>query len=158
MTDSVQQGPFRTERELGFMIFDVARLIKTCVDQKAREMGLTRAQWAVLVRLQRMQGPKQTEIAGMLDIQPITLARLIDRLCEQGLVERRPDPVDRRAKRLYLTAKATPTLEKITVIGGKLMAQALDGLSAADREHLGVYLGSIKQSLKTVQQAENQAA
>ena len=158
MTNTTQCGKFSVERELGFTLFEVARLIKTCVDHKAREVGLTRAQWAVLVRLQRMEGPKQTEIASILDIQPITLARLIDRLCDRGYVERRADPVDRRAKRLFLTVKAAPMLDKLTALGGGLMARALDGFTPADLEKLGDYLDAIKQNLKAHQQTEIEAA
>ena len=79
--------------------------MRTYVDQRAREHGMTRAQWGVLVRLERQEGMTQAEMAEALEIQPISLVRLIDRLCEQGLVERRPHPRDRRANRLYLTDK-----------------------------------------------------
>ncbi len=78
---------------------------------------MTRAQWAVLVRLQRFEGVNQSELAEMLDLQPITLARLVDKLCSLGLVERRDDAKDRRANRLFLTQKATPTLERLGALG-----------------------------------------
>ena len=90
-------------REILFQLSDVARAMRTYVDQRAREHGMTRAQWGVLLRLERQEGMMQAEMAEALEIQPISLARLIDRLCEQGLVERRPHPRDRRANRLYLT-------------------------------------------------------
>src|SRR6476619_2825006 len=90
-------------RELLFLISDVGRLLRTCADQRARQHGMTRAQWAVLLRLERHEGLKQSDLAEILDLQPITLTRLVDRLCENGLIERRPDPNDRRAKRLHLT-------------------------------------------------------
>ena len=97
-------------RELGFALHDAARLLRTYADQRARELGTTRAQWAVLSRLQRCEGVKQNELAEALDLAPITLGRLIDKLAAAGLVERRDDAADRRANRLYLTEKAAPTL------------------------------------------------
>src|SRR5206468_11029486 len=99
------------EREVAFNINDVARLLRTYADQRARDFGMTRAQWAVLARVERSEGLKQCELADTLDLQPITLTRLIDRLCDSGLIERRSDPEDRRAKRLYLTPAARPVLD-----------------------------------------------
>ena len=100
--------PPTKKREFAFTLNDVARLLRTLADQKAAKFGMTRAQWAVLVRLDRSQGLKQCELAEMLDLQPITLTRLLDRLCDNGLIERRPDPDDRRVKRLYLTPARGP--------------------------------------------------
>src|SRR5882672_4407798 len=117
--------PLSPAREFGFALHDVARLLRTYSDQRAREVNMTRAQWAVLVRLQRFQGVKQSELAEMLDLQPITLARLIDKLCDLGLVERRDDAKDRRANRLFLLEKATPTLERLGALGEELMGRAL---------------------------------
>src|SRR5215472_7463667 len=97
-------------RELGFALHDAARLLRTYSDHRARELKMTRAQWAVLARLQRCEGVKQSELAEALDLAPITLGRLVDKLTAAGLVERRSDAADRRAHRLYLTDKAAPTL------------------------------------------------
>ena len=97
--------PRNPRREFAFLINDVGRLLRTYADQSARRFGMTRAQWAVLVRLERHEGLKQAELAEMLDLQPITLTRLIDRLCDNGLIERRADANDRRAKRLSLTPR-----------------------------------------------------
>ena len=88
-------------REVLFQLTDVARAMRTHFDQRAREHGMTRAQWGVLLRLERQEGMMQAEMAESLEIQPISLARLIDRLCDQKLVERRPHPSDRRANRRY---------------------------------------------------------
>src|SRR5499427_8586185 len=115
-------------RELAFAISDVARLLRTHADQKAAQFGMTRAKWAVLARLDRFEGLKQNELAEMLDLQPISLTRLLDGLADNGLIERRPDPDDRRAKRLYLTPAARPLLERLTDLGEDLMAEALAGL------------------------------
>src|SRR6201991_2823333 len=116
------------KREIAFNINDVARLLRTYADQKAASFGLTRAKWAVLARLDRFEGLKQAELAEMLDLQPISLTRLLDGLAENGLIERRPDPEDRRVKRLYLTPDARPLLERLTELGEDLMETALAGL------------------------------
>jgi MarR family transcriptional regulator for hemolysin len=115
-------------REFAFSLNDVARLLRTYADQKARKLGMTRAQWAVLVRLDRTQGLKQCELADILDVQPITLTRQLDRLCDNGLIERRPDPDDRRVKRLYLTPAARPLLDRLSDLGEELLGTALAGL------------------------------
>src|SRR5277367_1848723 len=106
--------PRSLNREFAFTINDVARMLRTYADYRGAQFGVTRAQWAVLVRLDRFEGLKQSELAEMLDLQPITLTRLLDRLCDNGLIERRSDPNDRRAKRLFLTPAAKPVLEKVT--------------------------------------------
>ena len=124
------------EREIAFTIMDVARLLKTLADQRARQYGMTRAQWAVLFRLDRSEGLKQSELAEILDLQPITLTRLLDRLAENGLIERRPDPNDRRANRLFLTPAARPLLERLAEIGAGLMDTVLEGLDGKAREKL----------------------
>src|SRR3569832_2436313 len=91
-----------------FALHDLARTMKLYADQRTAQFGMTRAHWAVLAMLERSEGLKQTEHAELLDVQPITLTRLIDRLCDSGLIERRADAEDRRAKRLYLTKAAKP--------------------------------------------------
>jgi len=93
-------------RELAFALNDVARMLRTYSDHRAREVRMTRAQWAVLSKLRRSEGLKQRELADMLDLAPITLARQIDKLTASGLVERREDAADRRANRLFLTPAA----------------------------------------------------
>src|SRR5215813_6999705 len=137
-----------TNRELAFSINDVARLLRTYADHKAAQFGMTRAKWAVLARLDRFEGLKQTELAEMLDLQPISLTRLLDGLAENGLIERRPDPDDRRAKRLFLTPAARPLLERLSALGEDLMAEALVGLDRADVTRLLASLGTIKENLR----------
>src|SRR5476651_2848035 len=105
------------KREIAFTIMDVARLIKTYADQRARQFGISRAQWAVLIRIDRTEGLKQSELAEMLDLQPISLTRLLDRLADSGLIERRADPNDRRANRLFLMPAARPLLEQLMELG-----------------------------------------
>jgi MarR family transcriptional regulator, transcriptional regulator for hemolysin len=136
------------EREVAFTISDVARLLKTYADQRARDFGMTRAQWAVLARVENSEGLKQIELADTLDLQPITLTRLIDRLCDNGLIERRSDPEDRRVKRLYLTPGARPVLDGLAEIGQDLMATVLEGIETAAREQLLEQLLVIKSNLR----------
>src|ERR1700719_4891536 len=100
-------------RECAFILNGVGRLLRTYADYKAAQFGMTRAQWAVLVRLDASEGLNQTELADMLDLQPITLTRLLDKLSDSGLIERRPDPGDRRAKRLFLTPAARAVLQRL---------------------------------------------
>ena len=136
------------EREVAFNINDVARLLKTYADQCARDLGMTRAQWAVLARVERSEGLKQCELADTLDLQPITLTRLIDRLCDGGLIERRSDPDDRRAKRLYLTPAARPVLDGLTRLGQDIMATVLAGIEPAAVEQLLAQLLTLKANLR----------
>ena len=140
---------FTRARELGFALHDVARLLRTYSDQRARELGTTRAQWAVLVRLQRCEGVKQSELAEALDLAPITLGRLIDKLTAAGLVERRDDATDRRAHRLYLTEKAAPTLRSLGALAEDLMGRALSGLDEETIRTLHGGLTKIKANIKT---------
>jgi MarR family transcriptional regulator for hemolysin len=136
------------EREVAFNINDVARLLKTYADQRARDLGMTRAQWAVLARIERSEGLKQCELADTLDLQPITLTRLIDRLCDGGLIERRPDPDDRRAKRLYLTPAAGPVLDGLTRLGQDIMGTVLAGIEPGAVEQLLAHLLTLKTNLR----------
>ena len=146
----------RNNRELAFSINDVARLLRTYADQSAARYGMTRAKWAVLARLDRFEGLKQAELAEMLDLQPISLTRLLDGLAENGLIERRPDPDDRRAKRLYLTADARPLLERLTELGEDLMETALAGLSPDDVKGLLAHLATLKENLRQAIQKKQQ--
>ena len=114
-------------REIAFTIMDVASMLRTYADQRARQFGISRAQWAVLVRLDRTEGLKQSELAEILDLQPISLTRLLDRLADNGLIERRPDPNDRRANRLYLMPAARPLLDQLADLGADMMEEVLDG-------------------------------
>ncbi len=122
---------YSQQRDFAFLLHDVARLMRTVADQRVRALGMTRAQWSVLSRLDRHQGLKQAELAELLDLAPISLTRLVDRLCRNGLVERRPDPSDRRAKRLFLTPKARPVIERLAQVGERLMGDALQGVDEA---------------------------
>jgi MarR family transcriptional regulator, transcriptional regulator for hemolysin len=135
-------------RELGFALKDVARLLRTYSDQRARELGMTSAQWSVLARLQRCEGVNQSELAEALDLAPITLGRLIDKLTAAGLVERRDDAADRRANRLYLTEEAAPTLAKLGALAEDAMGRALNGLDEETVRMLTDGLETIRSNLK----------
>ena len=136
-------------REIAFTVMDVARMLRTYADQRARHFGISRAQWGVLVRLDRSEGLKQSELAEILDLQPISLTRLLDRLAENGLIERRPDPNDRRANRLYLTPAARPVLEQLTELGRDMMEHVLAGLDGKANEGMLRSLDLMKDNLRT---------
>jgi MarR family transcriptional regulator, transcriptional regulator for hemolysin len=140
--------PLSTNREFAFMLNDVARMLRTYADQKAAQFGITRAQWVVLARLDRFEGLKQSELAEVLDLQPISLTRLLDKLCESGLIERRADPIDRRAKRLFLTPAARPLLEKLGNLGEELMGTALSGVDRESVQQMIDKLGVVKENLR----------
>ena len=140
--------PRSLNREFAFTLNDVARMLRTYADHKAAQFGITRAQWVVLVRLDRSEGLKQSELAEVLDLQPISLTRLLDKLAECGLIERRPDPVDRRAKRLFLTPAARLLLEKLGNLGEDLMATALAGVEPDSVERMIAQLGIVKENLR----------
>ena len=140
--------PRSRNREILFMISDVGRLLRTYADQRARLNGMTRAQWAVLLQLERREGLKQSELAEALDIQPITLTRLVDRLCANGLIERRADPNDRRAKHLYLTPAARPLIDRILDHVEDVAQTVLDGIEAKDVELMLGRLGLARENLR----------
>src|SRR5215218_1239506 len=131
-----------------FLISDVARLLRTYSDQRAKDMGLTRAQWAVLLQLQRNEGLIQTDLAGVLDLKPITLTRLIDRLCKNKLVERRQDPNDRRARFLFLTPAARALLDRIVSTNEELAGTVFEGLEPAALDALADRLGIARDNLR----------
>jgi MarR family transcriptional regulator for hemolysin len=128
--------PVNLRREALFLLSDVARAMHTYIDQRAREHGLTRAQWSALARLERHEGMTQAEMAEALEIQPISLVRLIDRLCLHRLLERRPHPRDRRANRLYLTEKGRATLAQLVPLGQAVAGEVMARLSEAEAAEL----------------------
>jgi MarR family transcriptional regulator for hemolysin len=140
--------PRSLNREFAFIINDVARMLRTYADYKGAQYGVTRAQWAVLARLDRFEGLKQSELAEMLDLQPISLTRLLDRLSESGLIERRADPNDRRAKRLFLTPAARPLLERLGELGEDLIGEAVKGVSREGVEQIVSQLAIVKENLR----------
>jgi DNA-binding MarR family transcriptional regulator len=135
------------ERTLGFLLHDAARLLRKRFEQNARDLGLTRSQWQVLAHLAQNEGIHQGALAEILEVEPITLVRILDRLQAGGLIERRPHAKDRRVWLLFLTPKARPVLADIREIGAATRAEALDGVSEKDRERLICLLSTIKSNL-----------
>jgi len=132
---------------LGFLIGDISRLMRRAFDVRARTIGVTRPQWRMLTTLSRHEGVNQGRLADLLDVEAITLCRMVDRLSEADLVERRPDPTDRRAWRIYLTDRARPILGELRSLADDLIEETLDGVSAAERETLMTLLERIRINL-----------
>lgn len=128
--------PDSYDREILYLLHDVARLIRTRADQRARTHGATRAQWVILSRLERQPGQTQNDLAEIIEVEPITVARLIDRLEARGLVERRADPKDRRVWRLHLTPAAAPVLRDIHRYKRELRDEITEGVDPATLEKL----------------------
>jgi MarR family transcriptional regulator, transcriptional regulator for hemolysin len=137
------------DRTLGFVLHDVARLLRKRFEQRARvaKLGLTRSQWQLLAYLARQEGINQTALAQLLEIEPITLTRQLDRLESSGLVERRPVPGDRRARVLFLTPAAQPLLARIRELGAQVREEAMAGLSPDARDQLMTALLAVKANL-----------
>ena len=136
------------DRSFGFLVHDVARLFGHRFNQRALLfLGLTRAQCKVLGYLARNEGINQAGLADLLEIKPMTLVRQIDRMEEQGWIERRPDPGDRRARRLVLTDKARPILARILDLSNEIRTEAFAGLSETDGRRLIDLLGRVHRNL-----------
>ena len=131
---------------LPFEIGETAHALRKAFDRLAVGLGVTRAQWKVLFKLTRTPGLRQVELADMLDLEPITLCRIVDRLEEAGLVERSRDPDDRRAWRLHVTAKAQPLIDKLQKIGAELVEQAFTGIDPQDIETTRKVLARVREN------------
>ncbi|MGA8259701.1 MAG: MarR family transcriptional regulator [Arenicellales bacterium] len=134
-------------QNFGFLMYEVSRLLRRRLDRRLKPLGLTEAQWRALALLARREGVNQATLAEGLEVRPISVARLIDRLQAAGWVERRSDPDDRRACCLYLTKAAQPLLKQIRTQAQMVREEALDGLPRETREVLVDALCSIKQNL-----------
>jgi MarR family transcriptional regulator, transcriptional regulator for hemolysin len=135
------------QRDLLFLLHDVARLLRVDADKRARAHGMTRAQWGILIWLERQPGLSQKELAEILEVEPITVARLIDRLEGRGMVERRPDPKDRRIWRLHLCPPAIPVLREIDRQRTDMRELILDGLDDPTIETMTEALLTMKTTL-----------
>jgi len=131
---------------LPFEIAETAHTLRKAFDRRAVGLGVTRAQWKVLFRLTREPGLRQIELADMLDIEPITLSRIVDRLEEGGLVERVSDPADRRAWRLHVTPRAQPLVEKLRAIADEMIAEAFAGIDPKEIEITREVLGRVREN------------
>lgn len=118
---------------IGFLLGDTSRLFRKAFNGHARALGITGLQWRLMAHLSRNQGIHQSGLADLLEVEPITLSRMVDRLAEAGMVERHPDPMDRRTNRLFLTDRADPVIADLRASGEVVIAQAMDGISAEEQ-------------------------
>ena len=142
------------DSSIGFLVGDVARLLRRNFNRRAQALGLSQAQWRALAYLSRQQGISQASLADRLEIQPITLVRLLDHLQAAGLVTRKADPHDRRAFQLYLTDKAQPLVARMWSIAAQTREQALAGMPIQRQRMLMKSLQHLRQNLL---QAEDSA-
>jgi DNA-binding MarR family transcriptional regulator len=137
----------RMIENIATVLSDVSRLMRREFDARARDIGVTRPQWQVLTVLRRNEGVNQGGLADLLEVEPITVCRMVDRLQEADLVERRADPADRRSWRLFLTAKAQGLLGQLRPFADDMIEEALLGVSEADRAVLRQSLEQMRQNL-----------
>ena len=142
---------------IGFLTSDVARLLRRRFDERARAVGITRAQWRTLTVLSRNEGANQGALADLLEVEPITLCRMIDRLAEAGHVERRRDPGDRRAWNIYLTDRSRPLLEQLRMLADAVIGDALDGLDGETQSVLTGALHRMRTNLTAPEHKERAA-
>jgi MarR family transcriptional regulator for hemolysin len=145
-------------RNFGFLLTDVARLMRTLYDRRVKSLGLTRSQWWVLNHLFRGDGVTQTELADTLEIEKPTLGRLLDRLQAKGWVRREADARDGRVWRVYLTAEVEPAMRTLRTVAADLRRDALAGLSEAERERFVDTLLAIRSNLVRMQGGAPQTA
>jgi|SRR5215469_1836071 len=138
---------FDLNRSFGFVLFETARLLAKRFDQRAKSLGLTRAQTQLLAYLVSHEGINQAGLAELLEIEPISLARLIDRMEQAGWVMRRPDPHDRRAWLLFVTEKVKPVFAQMMEVGQEVRAEALAGLRADERDKILELLLRVRRNL-----------
>ena len=144
MSRSSAVSPHSVASQIG----DLSRLMRRSFDRYIRSTGLTYPQWRVIGVLSNAQGIRQAALAQRLDMQPISMARLVDRLEEAGWIERRPDPDDRRAVRLFLTRKTQPVLEEIRSVRGDFEEDVLAGITKAERKQLLQLLARVRSNLE----------
>lgn len=138
---------FDADNSLGFLVSDIARMLREQFNDTAQSVGLTLAQARTLLQLARNEGVSQVSLAQILEVQPITLLRQIDKLEEAGLVERRVNPADRRAQQLFLKPAAEPLLVNIGILGGALMDRAFTGFTDERRALVLGLLKEVKENL-----------
>ena len=139
---------------IGYVLSDLARLIRTVFDRRVRDIGMTRAQWLVLTRLYRRPGASQTELADMLESDRASAGRMIDRMEKGGWLERRADSVDRRVNRLFLTAEARRLHARMWAIAESTIDDALSPLSALERERFADMAARVKGRLQLLAGAD----
>jgi len=147
------------KRQFIVQLIESSRLLRNFIDQRAKRRGTTRAQWIVLFRLRQQEGLSQVDLAEVLELQPISLVRLLDRLVEHGLLERRSDPKDRRANRLFLTASGRQLVDELDSLRDAIATDVLQDVPASAIETSLKTLRDIKERIKGVaEQPANIAA
>lgn len=144
--------------EIGFLMSDVSRMMRRRFDERARRSGATGTQWRTLKILERREGINQGQLAELLEVEPITACRMIDRLEESGLVERRRDPADRRAWRIFLTEKARPVLDELHIVADGMIEMLLQDIPKDQRDLLTASLQRMRANLNAnpdMQEAAN---
>ena len=138
------------KKQLIMQLVESSRLLRNYIDHRAKARGTTRAQWIVLFRLREQEGLSQVDLADVLELQPISLVRLLDRLVEHGLVERRSDPRDRRANRLFLTASGRQLADDLDSLRNAIATDVLQEVPAAALETSLKTLQDVKDRIKTL--------
>lgn len=141
--------PLDLKKQLITQLVESSRFLRNYIDHRAKGCGTTRAQWIVLFRLREQEGLSQVDLADVLELQPISLVRLLDRLVEHGLVERRHDPRDRRANRLFLTARGRQLVDDLDSLRDSIATDVLQDVPAAAIETSLKTLRDIKERIKT---------
>jgi MarR family transcriptional regulator, transcriptional regulator for hemolysin len=155
---TVHQMPSNLKRELVAQLVESSRLLRNFIDHRAKGRGTTRAQWIVLFRLREQEGLSQVDLAEVLELQPISLVRLLDRLVEHGLLERRHDPRDRRANRLFLTAAGRQLVDDLDSLRDSIAENVLQDVSVASIETTVQTLRDIKERIKGIAEPGHIAA
>lgn len=145
-------------KEISWEIGETYRALRRYYDRRASALGVTTAQWRAMAWLGHTPGLKQVELAERLDVEPITAGRIIDRLQEAGLVERRPDPVDRRAWRLALTDKAGPIFARLTDLADEMADDAFAGFDMEELEALRANLARVRDNISRAEAAQRKSA
>jgi MarR family transcriptional regulator for hemolysin len=146
------------ERHVGFLISDVARLLRTAFDRRVRRLGLTRSQWLVINRLYRRPGATQSELAEMLEVDKATAGRMVDRMEKKGWVVRRPDAADRRVNRLHLTPEVDLIQLQLVQIADRTVDDALAALSPRQRDQFAQAMRRVKRQLQAMLEPEPDSA
>ncbi|MEZ5708294.1 MAG: MarR family transcriptional regulator [Blastomonas sp.] len=136
---------------IGYLLNDAARLFRRAFDANTRDLGVTGLQWRIIARLNHQPGLRQSQLADYLEVEPITLSRMIDRLADAELVERRPDPGDRRAWQIYLTKKAEPLKNEMYRRADIIIKEALQGLSEEEKTVLNTLVDRVRANLSRKQ-------
>ena len=141
---------------IGFLMGDISRLIRRAFDRRAKTIGVTRPQWRVLIWLQRFEGINQSALADKLELDAMTLCRMVDRLQAAELVERRADADDRRAWNLFLTSKGSALMQQLTPIAEQLLAESMTGLAEKEQDQLVHLLERVHSNMQSIDNADLQ--